>query len=145
MEPPDLLGRDLGDDDPAATREVPGEEPARPPFDPVSYVVETTIQPDLNLEGLTTAEIKAVRGGERMLSMELSRQLAVESVADARGRALVFFQNEEVNRDDIAARGNDSLQVVLAEAPAAGATFKLSIRYKGRVISDAGPKWLIST
>lgn len=117
---------------------VPGHEEWRPPFDPVSYAVETTIHPDLNLEGQTTAEIKAVRGGERMLQLELSRHLVVESVSDAQGRPLVFFQNEEVNREDIAARGNDSLLVALAHAPAAGDTFQLQFRYKGRVISDAG-------
>jgi hypothetical protein len=117
---------------------VPAQEEWRLPFDPVSYAVETTIHPDLNLEGHTTAEIKAVRGGERMLQLELSRQLAVESVTDAQGRALAFFQNEEVNRNEIAARGNDSLLVALAEAPAAGDILKLKFRYKGRVISDAG-------
>jgi hypothetical protein len=117
---------------------VAGQEAMQPPFDPVSYVVDTTIHPDVSLEGRTTAEIKAVRGGEQMLSLELSRHLAVQSVTDALGRALVFFQNEEVNRNDIAARGNDSVLVALAEAPAAGDTFKLTFRYKGRVISDAG-------
>lgn len=117
---------------------IPGQEPAKPPFEPISYVVETTIQPDLSLEGRATAEIRAVRGGERMLSLELSRQLAVESVSDAQDRALVFFQNEEMSRSEIAARGNDSLLVALAEAPAPGATFRLNFRYKGRVISDAG-------
>jgi len=117
---------------------VPGQEPVRPPFDPVAYTVETTIHPDLNLEGRTTAEIRAVRGGEQMLALELSRQLAVESVTDQQGRSLAFFQNEEVNRNDIAARGNDSLSVALAEAPAAGVTFKLTFRYKGQVISNAG-------
>ena len=117
---------------------VPGREASKPPFDPLSFTVETTIRPDLALEGTTVAEVKAMRGGERMLALELSRQLAVESVADEQGRALVFFQNEDLSRHEVASRGNDSLLVVLAEAPAAGSTFKLRFRYQGRVISDAG-------
>lgn len=124
---------DLWTSFPVRNRETP-----MPPFNPVSYAVETTIQPDLQLEGSTVAEIKAVRGGERMLTLELSRQLTVESVTDEQGRALPFFQNEEISRREIASRGNDSLLVALADAPPAGAAFKLRFRYKGQVISDAG-------
>lgn len=116
----------------------PNAKPLLRPFDPVSYTVETTIRPDLELEGSTTAEMVAVRGGERLLEMELSRQLRVESVTDEQGRPLPWFQNEGMDLDEAARQGNDVLLVVLPEAAPAGGKVRLSFRYRGRVISDAG-------
>lgn len=115
-----------------------GDEKWRAPFDPVAYTVETTIRSDLELEGNALVELKAARGGERMAPLELSRQLRVESIIDAQGRSLVFFQNEDMKRDEVSARGNDLLYVVLHEAAPAGESLRLRFRYKGRVISDAG-------
>ncbi len=114
------------------------DEPAAPDFAPVSYAVETTIHPDRSQEGVTQIELRAVRGGERMLVLELSRLLKVEAVTDAQGQTLPFFQNEEISRQQIAARGNDALFVMLPRAPAGGDTFRLRISYRGTVISDAG-------
>jgi hypothetical protein len=108
------------------------------PFLPVRYTIDTTIQDDLGIEGKTVAEFKAVRGGERMLSMELSRRLSISAVTDENGRPLDFFQNEDVKGDELAQRGNDAIFVVLPAAPAAGESVRLRFAYKGGVISDAG-------
>lgn len=115
-------------------------EPRKPPaaFSPAGYTIETTIQPDGMLEGRTELRLKARRDGERMVALELSRFLSVQSVTHADGRPLVFFQNEEISRNEIAERGNDGLFVVLPEAPRAGQEFVLRLAYRGRVISNAG-------
>lgn len=107
-------------------------------FSSAAYAVDTTIHPDRSLEGTTEADIKVLSGGERVLLLELSRNLKVEAVHDAQGRALAFFQNEEMTRKEVSDRGNDSLMIALAEAPRAGSTLRLKIRYRGTVISDAG-------
>ncbi len=115
-------------------------EPANPAasFAPVAYSIETTIQPDGSLDGVTTLMLKALRGGERVVPLELSRYLSVQSAEDGEGHPLVFFQNEAVNRHDIALRGDDVLVVALPAARRAGEKFALRITYHGSVINDAG-------
>ncbi len=108
------------------------------PFAPAAYAIETTNLPDRTLEGTTTLTLRALRGGERVIALELSRFLTVQSAEDAERHPLVFFQNEAVNRHEIAQRGNDALLVVLPTAPRAREELRLRITYRGSVISDAG-------
>ena len=109
-----------------------------PPFVPVRYAIETTILADRSLEGTTSVTLKAQLGGERVVPLELSRYLSVQSAEDAAGRPLAFFQNEAVHRHEIAERGNEALLIVLPAAVRAGEEIRLRIRYRGSVISDAG-------
>lgn len=114
--------------------------PAKPreSYVPLSYSIDTKINEDRSLDGAATLRLRAARGGERIISLELSRFLEVRSAADSAGRALVFFQNVGVSRGEIAFRGNDSVSVVLPEPVAAGQEFELRFEYRGNVISDAG-------
>jgi hypothetical protein len=105
---------------------------------PVAYTVDTSIQADLKLEGRATLTLRAVRDGERVLEMEISRALAIESITDDAGHPLPVFQNEDLSRSEIATRGNDSFLVVLPEPTRAGKEFRLRASYRGSVISDAG-------
>ena len=73
-----------------------------------------------------------------MVPLELSRRLSVSEVTNETGRALPFFQNEEVAPEEMLLRGNDAVFVVLPQAATAGETFRLRIAYRGSVISDAG-------
>ena len=107
-------------------------------FLPLDYRVETAIADDLSLEGKTTLHIQNMRAGERIVPLELSRNLAVEEVNSSDGRPLVYFQNEDLSRRDILRQGNDSLLVVLPAAAKAGEEFRLVVRYRGSVISQAG-------
>jgi hypothetical protein len=107
-------------------------------FSPVDYRVETEIAPDLSLEGKTLLHIRALRTGERMVALELSRNLGVETVKAEDGRPLAYFQNEDLSRREILRRGNDSLLVVLPAAAKAGEEFRIEVAYRGSVISDAG-------
>lgn len=108
------------------------------PFLPLGYVIETTIHPGRTLEGTTVVQLKAARGGERLVPLELSRRLSVSAVTDEAGRPLPFFQNEEVTPEEMTLRGNDAVFIALPQAAAAGETLRLRIAYRGSVISDAG-------
>ena len=115
-----------------------GDAPAPPAFAPVSYTITTTIAADRAVDGEASIELRAQRGGERGIMLELSRYLTVQSVQDADGRALEFFQNEAVQKSDLAERGNDLVMVFLPVQAAAGETYHLRMAYRGNVISDAG-------
>jgi hypothetical protein len=115
------------------------EQPAyREPFGAVAAEIETAIGADLGIEATATLRLRAATGGERMLSLELSRYFRVHEATDAEGRPLAYFQNDEVSREEIVHRGNDMLYVVLPAAPRAGEEFAVRLRYRGSVISDAG-------
>ncbi|MGH9744475.1 MAG: M1 family aminopeptidase [Candidatus Acidiferrales bacterium] len=107
-------------------------------FAPIDYAVSTTIDNDLSLEGRTTLHLKALRAGERIVPLELSRNLAVEAVRIENGPPLVFFQNADMSRHDILQRGNDALVAVLPSATKLGEEIRLEVTYRGNVISDAG-------
>ena len=109
-----------------------------PPFQALRYALDTSIQTDLQLEATATLTMKALRGGERVIPLELSRQLSVRSADDEAGRPLPFFQNEALSRHEIGQRGNDAVLVVLPEAAKAGTQFQLRLTYRGSVITDAG-------
>ena len=113
-----------------------------PPYEeeslPIDYAVDTTIAEDLSLTGTTAIHWKELRSGERVIELELSRFLHVSSVADAAGQPLVFFQNQDLRRQQIARRGNDILFVVLPTAAVAGVEYRLRVAYQGTVIEDAG-------
>ncbi len=118
----------------AATNSTPSPEN----FSASDYATDTTIADDLSLTGTTTVRLKCATGGERILEFELSRFLQVQSVTDASGSNLEFFQNEDVRRQQISRRGNDLLFVALPEQAVAGQEYELHIAYHGTVIQDDG-------
>jgi hypothetical protein len=105
---------------------------------PLDYAIATTIADDLSLQAKATVHLKELRPGERIITLELSRYLAVSGCADESGKPLVFFQNDDVSRRDLARHGNDELLVVLPSATRAGEELRLQITYHGNVITDAG-------
>ena len=114
--------------------------PAKPAehFLPVEYTVESNIADDLSLEGKTTLRLKAVSSGDRIIHLELSRNLAVSEIFGDDGKALIFFQNQDLRGQELMRRGNDTVMVVLPEAKNAGDEFHLRVSYHGSVIASAG-------
>ncbi len=107
-------------------------------FEPIACEVSTRINADLSLEGEATIHLRTHRPGERMLLLELSRLLAVQSVTGDSGQPLHFFQNEELRRQGITGAGSDDVMIVLPRPSVAGESFPLHFRYRGTVIRDAG-------
>lgn len=106
-------------------------------FLPVDYALDTAITDDFSLTGSATLHFKAARPGERMVNLELSRQLAVTSCTDEAGKPLEYFQNDDMSQRDLARHGNDQLLVALPTAPADGQEFRIKIAYHGNVLSQA--------
>ncbi|HYA96925.1 MAG TPA: M1 family aminopeptidase, partial [Methylomirabilota bacterium] len=109
-----------------------------PAFRAERYSIEATVLPDFSLEGAETLTVRTAREGERMIVVELSNALSVDSAQDSAGRELAFFEQEGLNKRERNRRGNFALAVVLPEAPRRGEEFAIRLRYRGRVISDAG-------
>lgn len=107
-------------------------------FSPIDYRVDTAIADDLSLEGTTTLHLKAVRAGDRIVPLDLSRNLAVQGVEAEDGRPLAFFQNEDLGRREFLRRANDAVLVILSDPARAGEEFHLRVSYRGSVINDAG-------
>jgi len=105
---------------------------------PVRYSLETTVQEDLGLHGRARIVLRALRDGERILPLILSRELHVQSVTDAEGRALDFFRNEDLSEQEILRRGNDLLYVVLPQPTHAGQEIQWDVDYSGTVVTAAG-------
>jgi hypothetical protein len=117
------------------------EDPRSAPpnaFVPVDYQVDSTIGEDLSLTGKTTLHLKALRGGERVVPLELSRYLTLTEILGDDGRPLPHFPNEEEAQRNITHRGNDFIMVVLPSPPPAGQDFHFQVAYRGNVIADAG-------
>jgi Peptidase family M1 domain len=117
---------------------VPDAVPHIPSFRPVSYALDTKIQPDMTLTASAVLRIRAETGGERFLFLQLSRDLQIRSVTSENGRALEFFQNEGMSAKQRELKGNDELAVVLPAAPKKGEEVLLTFQYSGRVIRDSG-------
>jgi hypothetical protein len=135
-----LLGQDRIDGayDIWASFAVPGTKREPDAATPVDYKVSTNIANDLSLEGETHLRLKESRDGERLIALELSRFLSVESVTTEDGSPITFFQNTDLSRQQVARHGNDTVVLALPEPTRAGADLQLTIRYNGKVIADTG-------
>lgn len=112
--------------------------PPREAFLPIDYNIDTRIADDLSLDGTTTLHLKARRGGERIVPLELSRNLSITGIKGDDGSPLIYFQNQDLSQREISRHGNDTFLVVLPAALPAGAEFHLEVSYHGNVITDAG-------
>jgi Peptidase family M1 domain len=120
------------------SHQVPDSHAPPIAFRALHYTVETTISPTNSLDGTTSVRFRAEAGSGHVLDVQLSRLLAVDAVTDEQNRLLDFFQNEGMTPQERGTLGNDSVYVVLPEAPAKGREFTLRFHYSGNVIHDAG-------
>ena len=101
------------------------------------YTVRTEVEPPSKIHARASLEIEVNEGGSRLLLLELSRFLQVESVT-ADGRALEFIHNPAVDGTLLSQRGNDLVAVVLPEEAKAGQKISLDFTYGGEVLAEAG-------
>jgi hypothetical protein len=116
---------------------LPGFSPPPAPFHAVHYQINTTIRTDNSLEGDSSVDFRASAPGERVLFVQLSRTLKVDSISLS-GENLIFFQNEGITEQQLRSRGDDTLCVFLPHAVDAGGTFTLRFHYRGNVIENYG-------
>lgn len=121
-----------------ASYPVPGVAPPQIDFHALDYTLDTTVMPDNSLDATAAIHIRAETSGERVITLQLSRALRADSVTDAQNQPLAYFQNEGMNLQQLSARGNDYIHVVLPQLSQKGQEFTVRLHYRGNVIQDAG-------
>ncbi|MGC2830845.1 MAG: M1 family aminopeptidase [Candidatus Acidiferrum sp.] len=121
-----------------ASYSVPGVVPPPVDFHALDYTIDTTVLPDNSLDATAAVHIRAETSGERILTFQLSRALHADAVTDAQHKPLAYFQNEGMNLQQLSARGNDFLHVVLLQPSQKGQELTVHLHYRGNVIRDDG-------
>jgi len=99
------------------------------------YTIDASVTDGAELAAVTRLQLEERESGERAVLFHLNANLRVESVKDAQGRSLTFFQPREP-KDRVPTYG-DYIAVVLAQPSEAGHTETLEFRYAGkRVIRE---------
>jgi hypothetical protein len=111
---------------------------ARKDFEIHNYQIDSTVGENAELHATARVDLQYRVDRERVLSFVLDANLRVDSIKDAAGNALPFFQPREPK--DRAFSYGDYVAVVLPAATHAGGNEKLEFHYGGkRVVFKVGP------
>ena len=102
-----------------------------------AFRIQASVHPPTQLQASTEMDVRVRTGGQRTLFFELSRYLKIDSVG-ANGRPVDFIQNPAIEGTQLDRKGNDLVAVVFPAELNSGQELKLSFRYAGDVISEAG-------
>ena len=116
---------------------APAESPDM--WKPVDYSIETSVSPDLVLDGKTAITLRPMRDGERVMSLELSSLLRVESITDDSADSSNSSKAIRRAARRLRAKGMTHFSWCSPSPSHAGKTIRLHLTYNGRVIAQAGP------
>jgi Peptidase family M1 domain len=120
-------------------RQAAGEEdPAtRASFEMSDYQLRIKVQPPTDLSAEAEFILTPRHSGQRTLVLELSRYLKLTEVR-VNGAPAEFIQNEAISGSDLSRRGDDLIGVVLPVPLEKDRPVKLSFKYSGPVMFNAG-------
>ena len=122
-----------------SVRQAAGEEdPAtHASLDMSDYRLHVRIEPPTDLAAETEFTLIPRQSGQRTVVLELSRYLKLTEVR-MNGTPVEFIQNEAIDGSDLSRRGDDLIGVVLPRHLVKDQPVKLSFKYSGPVMFDAG-------
>lgn len=122
-----------------SVRQAAGEEdPAtHTSLDISDYRLQVRIQPPTDLSAEAEFNLIPRKSGQRTIVLELSRYLKLAEVR-MNGTPVEFIQNEAITGSDLSRRGDDLIGVVFPEPLIKDQPVKLSFKYSGPVMFDAG-------
>src|SRR5579884_942551 len=120
-------------------REAAGEEDptTRAIYEMSDYKLRVKVQPPTDLSAEAEFMLIPRFSGQRTVILELSRYLKLSEVR-CNDAPIEFIQNEAISGSDLARRGDDLIGVVLPTPLEKGKPVKLSLKYSGPVMFDAG-------
>jgi hypothetical protein len=126
-----------------SVREAAGDEdPAtRASFEMADYVLRVKVQPPTDLTAEAEFTLIPRHSGQRTVVLELSRYLKLAEVR-VNGAPAEFIQNEAIGGSDLARRGDDLIGIVMPVPLEKGRPVKLSFKYSGPVMFNAGGELL---
>lgn len=122
-----------------SVRQAAGEEdPAtHVNLDMSDYRLRAQIEPPTDVSAEAEFTLTPRRSGQRTVILELSRYLKVTE-ARMNGAPVEFIQNESISGSDLSRRGDDLVGVILPAPLVKDRPVKLSFKYSGPVMFDAG-------
>ncbi len=110
-------------------------------FEVSDYKIKTRLSPPNEVSSEAELTLAPSVSGQRTVIFELSRHLKVSEVR-VNGQAAEFIQNEAIDGSELARRGNDLTAVVLPASSQKDVPLRLTFRYSGGVMFDAGGELL---
>lgn len=110
--------------------------PANLEFRLDDYRIETTVEPDLRIKARTRMKLIPGRERQRVIALELSRQMVVTSAA-VDGRAAEVFQTDSLRGNLIRNDGNALFLIVPAAPLDSAHEHELEIHHEGAVIAES--------
>src|SRR6185437_9450705 len=122
-----------------SVRDAAGEEdPAtHANYEMSDYVLRVQVQPPSDLSAEAEFMLIPRQSGQRTVVLELSRYLKLTEVK-MNGAPVEFIQNEAISGSDLSRRGDDLIGVVLPAPLVKDQPVKLSFKYSGPVMFNAG-------
>lgn len=122
-----------------SVRDAAGEEdPAtRASFAISNYIVRAKVEPPTDLTAEAEFTLIPRQSGQQTVVLELSRNLKLSEVL-VNGKPAEFIQNEAISGSDLERRGDDLIGVILPEPLEQDRPVKLSFKYSGPVMFNAG-------
>ncbi len=106
-------------------------------FDLDDYQIRVGVEPPTYMNAEAQVTLRPRRTGQRTFVMELSRNLQLSEVLAA-GQPVEFIQNQAIGGSDLARRGDDLVGIVFPQALAKDQPVKLTFKYAGPVMFNAG-------
>ncbi len=111
--------------------------PRRSPGSLSNYRIESAIEPDFSMQSVTTADLTPAAEVRGAITFDIAPAMEILSV-QVDGVPVEVFRRDAMRSNLMSHRQNDSFLIVLEKPLAAGRTYKLEFRHRGRVILPAG-------
>lgn len=114
-----------------------GQQPDAPEQTILSYRIEVTLEPSLNMKCVTRMKVRTTSESVEVLAFDLSGQMHATS-AKVDGEAAEVYERESVRDGLVQNTGNELLMVIPAKKLQPGSEHEIEIAHEGKVILEAG-------
>lgn len=107
-------------------------------LDILSYDIDATIHPDTRLDAKAVVRARALSGGDRVITFDLSRFLRLTDVRLSDQTQIPYYQYANLTEDELRRYGVNICVIVLPTPIQVGEEITLEFNYSGDVIEERG-------